>query len=132
MKVIFVNGCFDILHRGHLELLSHAKSLGDKLIVAIDSDKKVKLSKGPDRPINTAADRRYFLSCMQFVDEVKIFNSAAELEDLIKDISPDIMLVGTDWQGKHIVGGQYAKKIKYFKKIDEYSTTQIIEYISNR
>jgi bifunctional ADP-heptose synthase (sugar kinase/adenylyltransferase) len=66
------------------------------------------------------------------VDEVRIFNSAEELENLIKDISPDIMVVGTDWRGKTIVGGQFAKKIKYFKRINEYSTTQIIEHISNR
>ena len=132
MKIIFVNGCFDILHRGHLELLSYAKSLGDKLVVAIDSDEKIKNDKGNARPINCVEDRKYFLSCVQFVDEVRIFNSAEELENLIKDISPDIMVVGTDWRGKTIVGGQFAKKIKYFKRINEYSTTQIIEHISNR
>jgi len=132
MKTIFVNGCFDILHRGHLELLSYAKSLGDRLVVAIDSDEKVKNDKGSTRPINNSEDRKYFLSCVRFVDEVRIFNSAEELENLIKDISPDIMVVGTDWRGKTIVGGQFAKKIKYFKRINEYSTTQIIEHISNR
>jgi D-beta-D-heptose 7-phosphate kinase/D-beta-D-heptose 1-phosphate adenosyltransferase len=132
MKIVFVNGCFDILHRGHLELFSYAKSLGDRLIVAIDSDEKVKRAKGDDRPFNNVADRKYFLLCLRSVDEVKIFNSAKELESLTKEISPDIMVVGTDWLGKHIVGGEHAREIKYFDRIDDYSTTKIIESISDR
>ena len=132
MKIVFVNGCFDILHRGHLELFSYAKSLGDRLIVAIDSDEKVKRAKGPDRPFNNAVDRKYFLLCLRFVDEVRIFNSAEELENLTKDISPDIMVVGTDWFGKHIVGGEHAKEIKYFDRINGHSTTKIIESIGDR
>ena len=132
MKTVFVNGCFDILHRGHLELFSYAKSLGDTLIVAIDSDEKVRKTKGRDRPVNNAEDRKYILSCLRFIDDVREFGSSEELENLIKKLSPDIMVVGSDWQGKHIVGGQFAKEIKYFKRIDGYSTTQTIKYISDR
>ena len=130
MKTVFINGCFDILHRGHLEMFQYARLFGSKLVVAIDSDEKVKLDKGPTRPINSALDRQHMLSCLSFVDDVKIFNSAKELELLIKDLAPDIMIVGSDWRGKHIVGGQFAKEIKYFERINEYSTTKIIERIS--
>ena len=132
MKIVFVNGCFDVLHRGHLELFSYAKSLGDTLVVAIDSDEKIRKAKGHDRPVNSVEDRKYILSCIRFIDEVRVFDSAEELEDLTKDISPDIMVVGTDWLGKRIVGGEHAKEIKYFERINGYSTTQTIKHIGDR
>tara|TARA_R100001086_G_C11839007_1_gene258606 strand:+ start:1233 stop:1628 length:396 start_codon:yes stop_codon:yes gene_type:complete len=127
MKTVWVNGCFDVLHRGHVQLLRYAASLGDKLIVAIDSDKKVKLDKGPTRPYNSQEDRKYFLESIRYVDEVLIFNSKDELKNLIKLTSPDIMVVGSDWKGKEIVGGQHSKEIKYFNRIDNFSTTNILQ-----
>ena len=132
MKTVFVNGCFDILHRGHLELFAYARSLGDHLTVGIDTDERVRELKGPKRPINSANDRAYILSRLQDIDQVRQFNSGEELENLIKELTPDIMVVGSDWHGKEIVGGHFAKEIRYFKRIDGYSTTRIIEGHRNR
>ena len=81
MKTVWVNGCFDVLHREHVQLLRYAASLGDKLIVAIDSDKKVKLDKWSTRPYNSQEDRKYFLASIRYVDEVLIFNSKDELKN---------------------------------------------------
>lgn len=132
MTIVFVNGCFDVLHRGHLELFNYARSLGDYLIVAIDTDEKVRYDKGPLRPVNNLKDRKYFLSCLESVDEVLHFSSARELEDLIKSLTPDIMVVGSDWRDKTVVGAQYAKEVKFFERIDGYSTTKIIQHFSDR
>jgi len=131
-KSVFVNGTFDILHTGHLELLNYAKNLGDRLFVAIDSDERVRLLKGECRPINTAWDRRKMLLNLKAVDEVEIFRSDNELEMLIKQIKPDIMIVGSDWQHKKVIGSQFAKKLEFFERINEYSSTKTIENIINR
>jgi len=131
-KVIFTNGCFDILHRGHIELFQYARTLGDKLIVSIDSDTKVQCDKGPNRPINNFEERKFILESIEWVDEVHIFHNTVGLELLVKNINPDIMVVGSDWRGKPIVGSQYTKEVKYFDRIDGYSTTQIIKNIINR
>ena len=116
-----------MLHRGHAELFKFARSLGDKLIVGIDSDKKVKNDKGPTRPVNTQEDRKFLLECLQYIDEVRIFDSPMELKDCIKEINPDIMVVGTDWEEKKIVGAEYVKKILFFDRMKNYSTTNILE-----
>ena len=126
MKKVWVNGCFDILHRGHYELFNYAKSLGDKLIVGIDSDEKVSKDKGIDRPYNNLEDRVYALESLKAIDQVIVFDNREHLEDLVKLIKPDILVVGSDWKGKPIVGGQYAKEIIYFNRIDNYSTTNIL------
>ena len=120
MIIVFINGCFDILHRGHLELFKYARTLGDKVIVAIDSDEKVRRDKGPDRPINNLKDRKFFLSRLKDIDEILDFNSREELENLVKQLTPDVMLVGSDWRDKTIVGGQYAKEIKFFERITDF------------
>jgi rfaE bifunctional protein nucleotidyltransferase chain/domain len=127
-KIVWVNGCFDILHRGHYELFNYAKSLGDILIVGIDSDNKVKKDKGLNRPYNNLDDRTYALKSLQAINDVIYFNSKEELKDLIKNKQPDILVVGSDWKGKEIVGGEYAKKIVYFNRIGNYSTTNILEW----
>ena len=127
---IFVNGCFDILHRGHIELFKYAKSLGNKLIVAIDSDEKVKKDKGPSRPINHQEDRRFVLKSIRYIDEVRVFSSPCELESLIKSVSPDIMIVGSDWKGKKVVGSTHAGELRFFERIHEYSTTSIVKDLS--
>jgi rfaE bifunctional protein nucleotidyltransferase chain/domain len=131
-KSVFVNGTFDILHSGHLELLNFAKAQGDKLFVAIDSDDRVRQLKGENRPINTAWDRRKMLLNLKAVDEVEIFRSDEELKMWIKQVSPAIMIVGSDWEGKPVIGSEFAKELIYFKRIDEYSTTKIISDITNR
>lgn len=127
MKKIWVNGCFDILHRGHYELFNYAKSLGNNLIVGIDSDKKVAQDKGPNRPYNKSEDRVYALESLRAIDKVYVFDTKDHLEWLIQTNKPDILVVGSDWKGKEIVGGKYAKKIVYFDRIGNYSTTNILE-----
>jgi D-beta-D-heptose 7-phosphate kinase/D-beta-D-heptose 1-phosphate adenosyltransferase len=126
MKKIWVNGCFDILHRGHYELFNYAKSLGDRLIVGIDSDEKVSKDKGKNRPYNKLEDRVYALESLKAVDKVIVFKNRKHLELLVEVNKPDIMVVGSDWKGKEIVGGQYSKEIVYFNRIGNYSTTNIL------
>ena len=123
---IWTNGCFDVLHRGHIELFKYAKSLGDRLIVGIDSDKKVKEDKGPSRPVNNMTDRKAILESIKYIDEVFIFNTRKELEDLIKKSKPDMMIIGSDWKGQDVVGQQYTKRLVFFDRIGEYSTTRIL------
>ena len=124
---IWVNGCFDILHRGHFELFNYAKSLGNYLVVGIDSDEKVSQDKGPDRPYNNLEDRVYALESLKAIDKVMVFDNKEHLEWLVEITKPDILVVGSDWKGKEIVGGQYAKEIVYFDRIGDYSTTDILK-----
>ena len=126
-KIIWTNGCFDILHRGHIELFKYAKSLGDKLYVGIDSDEKVKLDKGDSRPINNVKDRKFTLESIKYIEEVIIFNTTEDLEEVISLIQPDIMVIGSDWKEKTVVGEQHAKKLVFFDRIGNYSTTNILK-----
>jgi D-beta-D-heptose 7-phosphate kinase/D-beta-D-heptose 1-phosphate adenosyltransferase len=132
MTTVFVNGTFDVLHRGHLELLRYAKSLGDYVVVGIDTDYRVKEKKGQSRPINNAEDRAFMLLNLKSVDEVKFFSTDKELEDLVKFVKPDIMVVGSDWKDKSVIGSYYSTKLLFFDRIDEYSTTKIIQGIIDR
>jgi rfaE bifunctional protein nucleotidyltransferase chain/domain len=132
MKKIFVNGTFDVLHRGHLMLLNYAKSLGDYLVVGIDTDERIKEKKGPSRPVNHINERAFMLMNLKSVNEVKTFSTDDELENLVKCIKPDIMVVGSDWKNKPVIGSQYAKQLKFFDRIDEYSSTKIIQSIIDR
>ena len=127
MKTIWTNGCFDILHIGHIKLFKYAKSLGDKLVIGIDSDDKVKKDKGESRPFNRVEDRKLVLESIRYVDEVLVFNSAEQLENLIKEVFPDIMVVGSDWKGKKVVGSEYSKEVVFFDRIEGYSTTNILK-----
>ena len=113
-------------------MFKYGASLGDELVVAIDSDRKVKEAKGPNRPINNIEDRKFMLSSLSYIDRVEVFDSSEELENIVRINAPDIMIVGSDWKGKTIVGGAHAEEIKYFERIDGYSTTQIIQSINNR
>jgi len=123
---IWVNGCFDILHRGHFELFNFAKSLGDILIVGIDDDEKITKDKGKGRPYNKLEDRVYALESLKAIDKVMAFNNREHLEWLVSSVSPDIIVVGSDWRGKEIVGGDHAREIIYFDRIGNYSTTDIL------
>jgi len=129
---IFVNGTFDILHRGHLELLNHAKGLGDYLCVGIDTDERVKEKKGLSRPIHNQEERKFFLENLKAVDEVKFFSNDKELEELVKSYKPDIMVVGSDWKDKSVIGSYYATKLIFFDRIGDYATTKIIQDIIDR
>ena len=126
-KIVWTNGCFDILHRGHIEMFEYAKSLGDELIVGIDSDRRVKEDKGKGRPINSLDDRAIVLQSIKYIDRVIEFDSTDELEWLIKDIKPDVMVIGSDWKDKKVVGEEYAGKVDFFDRIEDYSTTSLIE-----
>lgn len=127
MSLIWTNGCFDILHRGHIELFRYAKSLGNKLIVGLDTDEKIRTTKGEDRPFNTLEDRKFVLSSIKYIDEVCVFGSKKELELLIKSLKPDILVIGSDWRGKDVVGEQHAGKVEFFDRVGEFSTTKILE-----
>lgn len=130
MKIIFVNGTFDIIHLGHLALFNYAKSLGDFLLVGIDSDQRVKKLKGTSRPINNEFERKTLLENLKAIDKVQIFNSDQELIDIISTC--DIMVKGSDYIGKPIVGEHVCKQITFFDRINEYSSTQKIQSIINR
>lgn len=132
MKNIFVNGTFDILHPGHIQLLNYAKSLGDTLTVGIDSDDRVREKKGPTRPINSVDDRAYMLQNLKSVDYIVVFDSDEELERCIKAVKPDIMVVGSDWKDKSVIGSMYATELRFFDRIEKYATTKTIERIIDR
>ena len=132
MKKVFVNGTFDLIHPGHLELLFYAKSLGDHLLVALDSDDRVKKLKGLTRPINNLEIRSLIMQSFKPVDKVVSFDSDEELRNIIKEYTPDIMMVGSDYRDKIVIGSQYAKKLVFFERNQRYSSTKIIECINNR
>ena len=131
-KTVFVNGTFDILHRGHLELLNYAKSLGEYVVVGIDSDRRVRKMKGPNRPVNSADERGLMLVNLKSVDEVRFFANDRELENMVKDVKPDIMVVGSDWKGKSVIGSYWAADLKFFDRIENYATTNTIQRIIDR
>jgi len=132
MKKIVVNGTFDILHRGHIEMLEYAKSLGDHLLVCIDTDTRVKQLKGPERPINNQNDRSFMLQSLKCVDTVWYFADEAELEYILETYQPDVMVKGSDYRGKPIVGEHLCKEIKFYELVTNYSTTGLIQRITNR
>ena len=131
MKTVFVSGNFNVIHPGHQRLLKFAKGLGDKLIVGIDSDEKVKKDKGKFRPINTMRDRKFILESIKYIDKVITFNSTQGLEDTIETILPNIMVIGSDWKGKTVIGQQYTDKLIFFDRIGDYSTTNILNGETN-
>ena len=128
---VIVNGTFDILHRGHIEMLNFARSQGTYLLVAIDSDRSVKELKGAGRPINNQEDRKFALDNLKCVDAVWIFDTQAELEHICKMYKPDLMVKGSDYRGRSVVGEANCQVI-YFERINEYSSTKKIQDIINR
>lgn len=124
---IWINGAFDVLHIGHICLLKYGASLGT-VRVGLDTDERIRKAKGQDRPFNTLRDRIDFISSIKYVDSVVSFSSDDELENCIKDYNTDILLVGSDWEHKKVIGSTYSKEVKFFQRIPEYSTTAILRY----
>ncbi len=132
MKII-VNGSFDIIHLGHIRLLQHAKSFPNAYVyVLIDSDRRIRELKGRDRPINTEYERASLLAELKSVDRVDMFDTDKELVNLIRDYKPDIMIKGSDYEGKLIIGAEFCKEIKFYDRLEKYSTTNKIQDIANR
>ena len=132
MTTVIVNGTFDILHPGHIAMLNTARSLGNYLVVCIDTDRRVKELKGDKRPINDQTFRKVMLQNLKAVDIVEFFDSQDDLIRLLKLYKPDIMVKGSDWQGKSVVAEKYVKEIFWYDRIEEYSTTKIIQDIIDR
>jgi rfaE bifunctional protein nucleotidyltransferase chain/domain len=132
MKTGFINGCFDILHIGHIEMLNECKSKVNVLIVAIDEDSRIKKAKGINRPFNNTEDRKKMLMNLKAVDVVFSFSSDEELKNLVKCLKPDIMMVGEEYKSKNVIGSQYAKEVKFFRRLSGYSTTKILQNTVSR
>ncbi len=130
-RVVFTNGCFDILHVGHVKYLQIAKSFGDILIVGLNSDASVSRLKGPTRPVNVAEDRAYLLAALEAVDFVVPFEEDTPYE-LIKMIAPDVLVKGGDYEGKTVVGTEFARELKLVDFVDGKSTTKTIEKIQGK
>ena len=127
---VWTNGCFDVIHRGHIELFKFCKVLAGndgEVIVGIDSDKKVKKDKGKGRPINSLTDRMETLNSLIYINKVIPFDDASELEDLVKWIKPHAMVIGSDWKDKKVIGKKHADKLVFFDRVGDYSTTNILK-----
>lgn len=133
MTTVMVNGTFDVLHPGHVALLNTARSYGDHLIVAIDTDRRVKELKGEDRPINNQNDRRIMLSALKAVDIVEFFDNTEDLIKLMERYQPDVYVKGSDWKhDTQSTAHQYCKEVIYYDRMEPYSTTKIIQHIADR
>jgi len=133
-KIVFTNGCFDIIHAGHVDYLEKAKSLGDFLVVGLNSDESVKRLKGPTRPVNPVDQRKKVLQALKPVDLVIVFEEDTP-ERLIKEIKPDVLVKGGDWKIENIVGADfvmsYGGKVYTIDFVYDTSTTKIIEKVKN-
>ena len=133
-KVVFTNGCFDILHVGHVDYLSRARGLGDILIVGLNSDSSVRKIKGKGRPINNERDRAKVLSSLSCVDYICLFSESTP-ERIIKELRPDILVKGGDWKIQDIVGSEFVRscggKVKRIPFVKGYSTTSLINKIES-
>lgn len=123
---IWVNGTFDVLHRGHIELFKFAQSKG-VVRVGIDLDERVKQLKGDSRPVNTWEDRKFLLESIKYIDSVVGFGSDEELEKRIQEWNTEIMIVGSDYKNKSVIGSYLVNEVLFFDRIDNYSSTKIIE-----
>jgi D-beta-D-heptose 7-phosphate kinase/D-beta-D-heptose 1-phosphate adenosyltransferase len=127
-KIIFTNGCFDLLHAGHVKYLEAAKNFGDVLILGLNSDRSVRSIKGANRPINKQSDRAYLLAALEAVDYVVIFDEDTPYE-LIKSIKPSVLVKGGDYNGQKVIGEDLVDELKLVDFIEEKSTTQTIDKI---
>ena len=133
-EVVFTNGCFDIIHKGHIEVLARSADLGDKLIIGLNSDKSIQKLKGKDRPIIDEQSRAILLSALSFVDAIILFSEATPLK-LISTLIPDVLAKGGDYEIETIVGHEIVQqnggKVKLVPFLDGFSSTTIIDKIKN-
>ena len=129
--IVWCNGTFDILHPGHIQLFKAARSLGNKVIVATDTDEKIKADKGDHRPINNLSYRVAMLEAIRYIDVVHTFGSREELEGLIEMYQPDILLLGDDWRDGDVVGWEYAGEVRHLPRVGGYASSKTIERIKN-
>ncbi len=125
-RIIFTNGCFDILHRGHATYLQAARAMGDLLIVGVNADASVRRLKGENRPINNEQDRAYLLASLAAVDYVVIFTEDTPYE-LLRQICPDVLVKGGDYQINEVIGREFAQEVQLIDFVDGYSTTRLIQ-----
>jgi D-beta-D-heptose 7-phosphate kinase/D-beta-D-heptose 1-phosphate adenosyltransferase len=130
-KIVFTNGCFDIIHSGHIKVLKKCRDLGDVVIVGLNSDSSVRALKGPRRPINSERDRAEILDSIKYVDYVVIFNELTPY-NLIRMIKPDFLVKGGDYKKSEIIGKEFAKKVITVKMLKGRSTSLIIEKLLNK
>jgi D-beta-D-heptose 7-phosphate kinase/D-beta-D-heptose 1-phosphate adenosyltransferase len=131
MNIVWVNGCFDLLHLGHIEMLKFSRKLGDALYVGIDSDVRICEMKGNNRPYQNEYTRKAILESLRFVDKVVIFDTSHQLQEYIRRFSPKYMVIGEEYKQKEIIGSKFCENITFFPRIDEYSTTKTIEKMSS-
>jgi len=127
-KIVFTNGCFDLLHPGHIKCLEEAKKLGDVLIVGVNSDQSVRRLKGPERPILPLWGRMTLLGALEAVDYVVSFDEDTPFE-LIKELQPDVLVKGGDWKEEEVVGRELVSEVRIIKYEEGFSTTSLIEKI---
>ena len=127
--IVWCNGTFDILHPGHIQLFKAARALGNKVIVATDTDEKIRADKGDHRPINNLAYRVAMLEAIKYIDVVHTFGSREELEGLIEMYAPDILLLGDDWRDGDVVGWEHAMETRYLPRVGGYASSKTIERI---
>ena len=131
MSIVWCNGTFDILHPGHMQLFKVARSLGDKVIVATDTDEKIKKDKGEHRPVNDLCYRVAMLEAIKYIDVVLTFGDRQELEGLIQLYTPDILLLGDDWQGGDVVGIEHAKGVRFLPRVGGYASSKTLNKMKN-
>jgi D-glycero-beta-D-manno-heptose 1-phosphate adenylyltransferase len=130
---IFVNGSFDLLHTGHLDMLFYSKSLGSHLHVAIDTDERIAENKGSDRPVNPLHIRKAIMSSLKPVDSVSVFGTDEELINTIRAYAPDIMVKGSDWREKYVIGQEYCGQVLFYERVNNESTSNTIQnFIARR
>jgi len=129
--IVWTNGTFDILHPGHIELFKVARSLGNKVIVATDTDEKIRKDKGEHRPVNDLKYRVAMLEAIKYIDVVHTFGSREELEGLIEMYAPDILLLGDDWRDGDVVGWEHAMETRYLPRVGGYATSKTVKKIQN-
>ena len=131
MKKVWVNGCFDVLHIGHIKLFQRAWELGNPVVVGIDGDERIRQSKGDNRPVNPMYDRIGFLKSIKYIKEVIPFHSDEELNSIIKRFSPEYFVIGEEYKDKVIIGKEWAKEMVYVPRYGDVSSSSIINGTHN-